>query len=483
MLAIPTSTRTPPVGLAVLLAVLLTSLLAACGSSPSASSGADDLLGTATTTDPGPGSTTFEATIRLEQVASGLDDPVDVVARPMRNQLWIAERSGRVRIVTRVTEWDLVNAKVQRSAYRLEPDPVLDISQLTSTDDAGGLLSLAFSTDGQTLYLRHSDVDGALVVARYTVTDPLDFSGAPPRTIDPGTDPGTDRPDGTTTSTTTTTTAPNRAITPPSITPGPIGRPAIDPATRVEVMAIEHEPADQHRGGHLAIGPDGFLYIATEGRGGPVTPDAAQDPDSLHGKILRIDPTVSEGDRSYAIPSDNPFARGGGAPEVWAMGVRDPRRFSFDRSSGDLRIGDDGGDDLAEIDVISRGRRPGVNLGWPLRQGDQPDQRAVDEGITALPELIDPVLTYPHTEDRCAVIGGHVYRGSAIAGLVGVYLYADHCTGELRGLLSRRGVVLTDRDLGVSIEPSTLNGFGEDDQGELYILTTAGTLSIIVSAP
>jgi hypothetical protein len=118
-----------------------------------------------------------------------------------------------------------------------------------------------------------------------------------------------------------------------------------------------------------------------------------------------------------------------------------------------------------------------------VRQGDQPSQQAIDGGITASSELTEPALTYPHTEGRCAVIGGYVYRGSAIAGLQGVYLYADLCTGELRGLLSRRGVVLTDKRLNASIEPSTLNGFGQDDQGELYILTTAGTLSIIMSAP
>jgi hypothetical protein len=480
MLAMPTSTRMPPVGIAVVMAFLVSSLLASCASSPSESSLESDPISTATTIDPGPGPTTFEANIRLDPVVTGLADPVAVVARPMRNQFWIAERAGRVRVVTRNTEWDLATARVKRSEYRLEPAPVLDLSQLTTTEGTGGLLSLAFSTDGQTLYVHHSGRNGELIAARYTVTDPLDFSGAP-RSPEPG--PGSAPDPAIGTSTSTSTTAPNRSATPPTTTPGPIGRPAIDPATRVELLTVEHERTTQHRGSHLALGPDGFLYISTIGTGGGIVPDAAQDPNSRHGKILRIDPSVPDGDLPYSIPSDNPFAEGGGAPEVWTLGIRATRGYSFDRSNGDLWIGDVGRDDLEEIDLITHGRRAGVNLGWPVRQGDQPSQQAIDGGITASSELTEPALTYPHTEGRCAVIGGYVYRGSAIAGLQGVYLYADHCTGELRGLLSRRGVVLTDKRLNASIEPSTLNGFGQDDQGELYILTTAGTLSIIMSAP
>ena len=479
MLAMPTSTRMPPVGIAVVMVFLVSALLASCASSPSKSSLEGDPISTAATIDPGPGPSTFDANIRLDPVVSGLADPVAVVARPMRNQLWIAERAGRVRVVTRNTEWDLATAKVKRSEYRLEPAPVLDLSQLTTTEGSGGLLSLAFSTDGQTLYVHHSGRDGALIAARYAVTDPLDFSGAPPRAPERARDPAP----SPTADTSTSTTAPNRSATPRTPTPGPIGRPTIDPATRVELLTVDHERTTQHRGSHLALGPDGFLYIATQGTGGAIPVDAAQDPNSRHGKILRIDPSLAKGDLPYSIPSDNPFAEGGGAPEVWALGIRTPRGYSFDRSNGDLWIGDGGRDDLEEIDVITQGRRAGVNLGWPVRQGDQPNQQAIDGGITATSELTEPALTYPHTEGRCAVIGGYVYRGSAIAGLQGVYLYADHCTGELRGLLSRRGVVLTEKRLNASIEPSTLSGFGQDDQGELYILTTVGTLSIIMSAP
>jgi glucose/arabinose dehydrogenase len=453
-------------------------LLAGCGSASSVSSDTGDAVSAATTVDPGPGPTTFDANIQLTTAVTGLDDPVALVARPMRNQLWIAERSGRVRVVTRDTEWDLTSGKVRRDGYTLEPDSVLDVSQLTSTDGTRGLRSLAFSTDGQTLYVQHSGLDGALIVARYTVTDPLDFSGAPPRPAEPTADPA----DGPGASTSGTTITPSPSVPSPPATPGPIGRPNIDPGTRVVLITIAHDQAALLSGGHLALGPDGYLYISTGGTGLGIAIEAAQDPNSLHGKILRIDPTVADGDLPYSIPSDNPFATGGGAPEVWAMGLRNPRQFSFDRTSGDSWIGDTGQDQLEEIDVITRDSATGVNLGWPLRQGDQPYSEGIDAEITAFSELTEPVLVYPHTEGRCAVVGGYIYRGSAIAGLEGVYLYADYCTGEIRGLLHRRGAILTDKRLNVSVGPSTLSGFGQDDQGELYALTSTGTLSVIVNA-
>jgi len=449
-------------------------LLVGCGSASSDTSDPGDALVATTTADPGPGSTTFDATIQLTTAVTGLDDPVAVVARPMRNQLWIAERSGRVRVVTRDTEWDLTAGKVQRTGYTLEPEPVLDVSPLTSADGSRGLRSLAFSTDGQTLYVQHSGLDGTLVVARYTVTDPLDFSGAPP--------PPAPAPSRSSADPTRSTTTLARSAMPSSATPGPIGRPEIDPGTRVVLINIANDQETPRSGGQLMLGPDGYLYISTVGTGVGVEREAAQDPNSLHGKILRIDPTIADGDRPYAIPSDNPFADGGGAPEVWALGLRNSRQFSFDRSSGEMWISDAGQDQLEEIDVIARGSAPVVNLGWPLREGDQPNPESTDAGTTAFSELTEPVLVYPHTEGRCEVVGGYVYRGSAIRGLDGVYLYADFCTGELRGLLSRRGAILTDKRLNASIDPSILRGFGQDDQGELYTLTTTGTLSVIVNA-
>lgn len=467
--------RAPGWSVAVAL-LLLVGLLGACGSSSDAAGPGDLLAATSTTIDPGPGPTSFDAAIRLDPVVSGLDDPIAVVARPMRNQLWVAERAGRVRVVTRVTAWDIPTGKVRREGYRLESDPVLDISQLTTTDGTRGLLSLAFSTDGQTLYLHHTGTDGELIVARYSVTDPLDSSDP----TDDGSAPGTG-PDGAQSTTSTRVTS-ERASSPPTTMPARISRPTIDPGSRMVLLDIEHERALQHYGGHLALGPDGYLYISTGGTGKGIPLRSGQDPDSLHGKILRIDPSVAEGDRPYSIPEDNPFAHGGGSPEVSVLGVRNPWRFSFDRATGAMWIGDVGQDQLEEIDVIARDAAQGANLGWPVREGDLPFARGSDEGITAFSELTDPILVYPHSEDRCAVIGGYVYRGSAVRALDGVYLYADHCTGELRGLLSRRGVVLADRRLDASIEPSTLNGFGQDDDGEVYVLTTTGTLSVIASA-
>jgi glucose/arabinose dehydrogenase len=466
--------RGPARSVALIAPFLALGLLAGCGSDSSVSSDSSDAVVATTAVDPGPGPTTFDATIQLAPAVTGLDDPVALVARPMRNQLWIAERSGRVRVVTRDTEWDLAAGKVQRTGYTLEPEPVLDVSQLTSTDGSRGLRSLAFSTDGQTLYVQHSGRDGAVIVARYTVTDPLDFSGAPA--------PPTVAPSRAAADPTGSTTTLARSAAPSSTAPGPIGRPDIDPGTRVVLITVAHDQETPRSGGHLALGPDGYLYISTGGTGTGIAPEAAQDPNSLHGKILRIDPTIADGDRPYSIPSDNPFADGGGAPEVWAMGLRNPRLFSFDRTSGNFWIGDTGQDQLEEIDVIARGSAPMANLGWPLREGDQPNPGSTDTGTTAFSELTEPVLVYPHTEGRCEVVGGYVYRGSAVPGLDGVYLYADFCTGELRGLLSRRAAILTDKRLNASIDPSILRGFGQDDQGELYTLTTTGTLSVIVNA-
>lgn len=445
--------------------VAVLALLAGCGSSSTASSAQDNLLSPTTTADPGPGPTSFDADLELTMVVSGLDDPIAVVARPMRNQLWIAERRGRVRVVTRNTTWNQATGKAERTGYTLESDPVLDITALTTTDGTRGLLSLAFSTDGSTLYIHQSGLDGELIIARYTVTDPLDYSGAPPRTSD-----------------TTSTSSGASTTTPMTTMPGPIGRPAIDPASRVELLNVEHERALQHYGGQLALGPDGYLYISTGGTGRGIPLGASQDPYSLHGKILRIDPTVAGDGRTYSIPSDNPFADGGGAPEIWAMGLRNPWRFSFDRTTGDMWIGDVGKDEVEEIDRITHDSAPGVNLGFPVREGDQPYQEGIDGGVTAFSALTEPVLVYPHTEERCAVIGGFMYRGTAVNGLDGVYLYADYCTGAIRGLLSRNSVILEDKRLSISVEPSTINGFGEDDQGELYVLTTAGTLSLITNA-
>lgn len=466
---------------AIGLAVLVGSMtLTACGSASTTS----EQMGVTTTSaqpvDLGPGPTSFNAEIKLEEVADGLEEPIAMTNRPMRNQLWIAERAGRIRVVTKDTNWDSSSGKVVRDGYTLTPEPVLDLSAITSSEGERGLLGLAFSSDGRTLYVDHTEANGDIVVASYTVTDPLDFSGAPTTTTT--TRPGSRPKEPTTRS----ETAPSPRSGPR--TPGPVPRPRIDPASRIVLLTIDHRGAKDHNGGQLTLGPDGYLYIGV-GDGGRST-DAmnAADPQSLLGKILRIDPAVSDGPLPYSIPADNPFVQGDGAAPVWALGLRNPWQFSFDRRGGDLWIVDAGQRSPEELNRVAVGSEGGIDLGWPSRDGDQlvANDDGADSAETSSSsttderKLIDPILTYSHDDGSCGVIGGFVYRGTSIPTLAGVYVYGDHCTGMLRGLLSRNGVVLDDHSLGTPVDPNTLTGFGQDDQGELYVISRSGTLSVIM---
>lgn len=456
-------------------------LVTSCGSASTAS----EQISVTTTrllVDPGPGPSTFTADVHLEEVADGLDEPIAMTNRPMRNQLWIAERAGRIRVVTKDTNWDSSSGKVARDGYTLTPDPVLDLSSITSSEGERGLLGLAFSSDGRTLYVDHTETNGDIVVASYTVTDPLDFSGAPTTTT-------TTRPS----SRSTAPSSPGQTTSPPGSlprTPGPVPRPRIDPVSRIVLLTIDHRAAKNHNGGQLTLGPDGYLYIGVGDGGRLADASNAADPQSLLGKLLRIDPAVPDGPLPYSIPADNPFVQGDGAAPVWALGLRDPWQFSFDRRSGDLWITDGAQQSQEELDRVAAGSRGGIDLGWPSRDGDQlvanddgADIAETSSSSTADEwKLIDPVLTFSHDDGSCGVIGGFVYRGTSVPALVGVYIYGDHCTGELRGLLSRNGVVLDDHPLGAPADPKTLTGFGQDDQGELYVMSSSGTLSVIVGA-
>ncbi|CAB4322389.1 MAG: hypothetical protein F2520_00605 [Actinobacteria bacterium] len=466
------------IGLALLLGPII---LTAC-SSTSTDSEQIAVTTTRPPVDPGPGPTTFNANIVLEEVADGLDEPIAMTNRPMRNQLWIAERAGRIRMISKDTNWDLSSGKVVRDGYTLTPDPVLDLSSITSSEGERGLLGLAFSSDGRTLYVDHTATNGDIVVASYAVTDPLDFSGAPTTTT-------TTRPS----SRSRTTTTPSETAPPPRSspsTPGPVPRPRIDPASRIVLLTIDHSDAKNHNGGQLALGPDGYLYIGVGDGGRPSDTGNAADPKSLLGKILRIDPAIPDGALQYSIPPDNPFLLDGGAAEVWAVGLRNPWRFSFDRRNGDLWITDVGHQSREELNRVAADSGSGIDLGWPSRDGDQAVENSIDAASAEASssntvderKLVDPILTYNHDDGSCGVIGGIVYRGAAIPALVGVYVYGDRCTGVLRGLLSRNSVVLDDHPLGAPVDPNTLTGFGQDDQGELYVISSSGTLSVIMGA-
>lgn len=255
------------------------------------------------------------------------------------------------------------------------------------------------------------------------------------------------------------------------------------PALRSRRVLLEvPQPAPIHNGGMVTFGPDGMLYLGL-GYGGATTATErwnAQDAGTLLGSILRLDVTADGAD-PYAIPADNPYADGqDGAPEVWLRGVRNPWRFAFDGPSGLLYVADVGQYRFEEVSVLPTATAAGANLGWPIREaghcllGAEPCAR---EG------LVDPVLEYPHADGDCAVVGGVVYRGRDLPGLVGRYVFTDHCSGRLRSFRYADGAVVDLRDHSGSVGTLALpTSFGTDGRGEILVATSDGALQRIVAA-
>ena len=305
-------------------------------------------------------------------------------------------------------------------------DVVLDIGDDTTTESERGLLGLAVSLDGAFLYVSHTNDDGDSRVDEYALAD-----------------------DG-----------------------------SVDADSRRVVFALD-QPFPNHNGGDIVFGPDGFLYLGLGDGGSAADPLlAGQDRGQLLGSILRIDPREADGG-AYAVPADNPYVGQEGArPEVWLKGVRNPWRFSFDRTTGDLWVGDVGQNEVEEVDWLpapDAGR--GANLGWNEMEGDVPFQDGTEPD-----DHTPPVFTYTHSDTGgCSITGGYVYRGSQVPELYGAYLYTDYCGGELRALAVDRGSgqVLDD----ATILPEQLDSpisFGQDARGELYVLQQTGQLSRIV---
>jgi glucose/arabinose dehydrogenase len=243
---------------------------------------------------------------------------------------------------------------------------------------------------------------------------------------------------------------------------------SVDPDSRRELLAIE-QPFANHNGGQLQFGPDGLLYIGTGDGGSAADPERnAQDLGSLLGKLLRIDPNPA-GERAYSIPADNPFVDVPGAePEIFALGLRNPWRFSFDRETGALAIGDVGQDSWEEVDLTSGPRSAGANFGWSAFEGEErfnADQEA--------PDHVPPVLTYANADGDCSVTGGYVVRDPELPTLYGRYLYADFCRGELRSFVADPDRPATgDRELGLQV--TSPSSFGEDQSGRIYVASLEG---------
>jgi glucose/arabinose dehydrogenase len=250
-----------------------------------------------------------------------------------------------------------------------------------------------------------------------------------------------------------------------------------DPAPDEVLLAVD-QPAANHNGGMIAFGPDGMLWIGLGDGGGRDDEFAnGQSRDDLLGSMLRIDVSGATG---YTIPPGNPYT-GPDRPELWNIGLRNPWRWSFDRLSGDLYIGDVGQGAREEIDVAlaADGRSPGANYGWPITEGNicrPPTSGCATAGLTA------PVLDYPHG-GACSVTGGYVYRGTRLAGIEGTYFYADYCGHWVRSFRLSGGAA-TEQKSWPALDPgSEITSFGEDARGDLYVLSADGGVHRIVAAP
>jgi glucose/arabinose dehydrogenase len=299
--------------------------------------------------------------------------------------------------------------------------PFLDITDLVGCCGERGLLSVAFHPDYRTngyLYVNYTDKNGDTQIVRYRVS--------------------ADDPD--------------RA----------------DPASAETILTVE-QPASNHNGGLNLFGPDGYLYIGF-GDGGGGNGQNGQALDTLLGKLIRIDVDNAENGLPYAIPPDNPFVGQANArPEIFAYGLRNPWRFSFDRQTGDLWLGDVGGGTYEEVNLIPAGTS-GQNFGWV-------DMEGFDCRIDDCSAFTAPVGGYDHS-NGCVVTGGYLYRGSAIPALSGVYLYADYCSGDIYGAVPDGNGGLT---AGGPIQTGfRVSSFGEDASGELYLVDLDGAIYKIV---
>lgn len=342
--------------------------------------------------------------VDLEQVVDGLRRPVAIAhAGDGSGRLFVVEKEGLVRVV---------------KGGSLVAEPFLDVRDLvTDSGNEQGLLGLAFHPD----YARNGRFFIAFTAAGSNANSLAEFRAA---------DPAGDRADRDS------------------------GR----------VLLAIPDTRSNHNGGMVAFGPDGYLYLSTGDGGGAGDPDrAGQDLSTLQGKLLRID---VDGAAPFAIPPDNPFARTSGArAEIWAYGLRNPWRFSFDRQTGDLWIADVGQNQYEEINLQRAGSGGGENYGWSVMEGAhcfRPAEGCDQSGMTL------PVHEYSHDGGGCSVTGGYRYRGAAVPELQGLYVFTDYCQRELRALAPEgQGW----RALEIGVTPGQVSAFGEDEAGELYLVS------------
>jgi glucose/arabinose dehydrogenase len=388
--------------------------------SPSSQSAGTNATGSADPTSVAPGTATGSGA--APTTTAPLGDPV-VTLDPlgMFNQpvlLTYRPTDGLTYVVEQSGKIIIVTTDGQPGAT------ALDMTELTNAEGERGLLGLAITADGTLGYVDYTNNDGNTRIDEYTVLSNGNF----------------------------------------------------DRATRREVLGFD-QPYPNHNGGMVAFGPDNMLYIGTGDGGSGGDPDRrALDMSEWLGKMLRIDPHENAG-AAYTVPADNPFVGVDGArPEIWSIGLRNPWRFSFDRETGDLWIADVGQGQWEEVDVgwAADGGGRGLSFGWSAFEGNHPfnsDQSA--GGATA------PIHEYEHVGQDCSISGSALYRGHAIPALVGWYVFADYCSGQVRALQIADRKVVKQVPLGLA---ASVTAVSEGPDGELFVLNGQGKIYKITPA-
>ena len=399
---------------AALLAVMAVLLLAGCGSDGDPQPATTDASATASTNDgtAAESAASGRQTTRRQTTSRGVRlvsigrfaSPLYVTAPPGdRRRVFVVEQGGRIVVV--------------RGGRRLA-QPFLDISSRVTAGGEQGVLSMAFAPDyarSGRFYVYYTERSGKQAIWAYRRANE-------------------DRAD----------------------------------AGSARLVLRMADPEPNHNGGLMVFGPDGLMYVGTGDGGGGDDPHGArgnaQSLGSLLGKILRIDPSASP----YRVPSSNPFVgRSGARGEIYAYGLRNPWRFSFDRQTGDLTIADVGQDSVEEVDFVRKDRGRGANFGWRPWEGRE---RNFDEPA---PGAIAPVISHQHGAGFCSITGGYVVRDRSVPGLYGRYVYGDFCDGRIRAATLRAGRRTTGRPLSVP-EVEGLSSFGEDAAGRVYAVSLSG---------
>jgi len=345
--------------------------------------------------------------LRLKRIGT-FSKPVYVTSPPAdRRRIFVVQQGGKIRVI--------------RRGRRLSR-PFLDLTSRVMSGSEQGLLSMAFAPDyrrTRRFYVNYTDKRGLQRIVEFKRSK----------------------------------RKPDRAI-------------------RSGRLVLKYDGLEaNHNGGLLVFGRDKLLYAGTGDGGGANDQHGArgnaQSIDSLLGKILRINPRKS-GARRYTVPGDNPFVGRPGADEIYSYGLRNPWRFSFDRSTGDLTIGDVGQGEREEIDFARRGRARGVNYGWRPWEGTSRNFPGEDA-----PGHVRPVLELDHGDENCSVTGGYVVRDPKLPALAGRYVYGDYCKGQLRSARLSPGGASDDRSLGLPTV-SQLSSFGEDARARVYATSLAG---------